>query len=399
MRQDRPGTGAGTPAGIPAGTATGTTAGNAAGNAAGPGEPTDGAGSPAGDPALRARVDAALGDFLAEQQLGLGQIGAGDLDPVLDALRDLLGHGGKRLRPAFCYWGWRGAGGPDCAEIVVASAALELLQAGALIHDDYIDASDTRRGRPAAHRRFAALHRSRGWAGDADGFGAAAAIILGDLCLSWCDEMFERSGLPVTALFRAKPVFQLMRTEVMAGQYLDVLGQHRGGPDVDAAMRVVRYKAAKYTIERPLHVGGLLAGADPALVAAYSGYGLPLGEAFQLRDDILGVFGDPVETGKPAGDDLREGKQTVLVALAYRQADAAARAALDAGLGDRVLDPVGVDRLRTILTETGAVAEVERMIEARTGQAQEALRAAATVEPAARAALERLAVAATTRRV
>ena len=345
---------------------------------------------------LRGRIDASLDRFLAAQQVVLDAIGH-ELDPVLGALRDLLHNGGKRLRPAFCYWGWRGAGAPDRAEIIVAAAALELLQAGALVHDDYIDESDTRRGRPAAHRRFAALHRAEGWRGDPDAFGAATAIILGDLCLSWCDEMFERSGLPPAALFRAKPVFQLMRTEVMAGQYLDVLGQHRGGRGLQSALRVVRFKSAKYTIERPLHVGGLLADADAGCLSAYTGYGLPLGEAFQLRDDILGVYGDPAETGKPAGDDLREGKQTVLVALAYQHGDAPARAALDRGLGDRSLGPDGIDRLRAILTRTGAVAAVERMIETRTDQALTALDDAA-IESEAADALRGLAVAATARR-
>ncbi|HEX2499130.1 MAG TPA: polyprenyl synthetase family protein, partial [Actinomycetes bacterium] len=232
---------------------------------------------------------------------------------------------------------------------------------------------------------------------DPEAFGGATAIILGDLCLSWCDEMIEQSGLPPAALFRAKPVFQLMRTEVMAGQFLDVLGQHRGGRGLQSALRVVRYKSAKYTIERPLHVGGLLAGADAACLAAYTGYGLPLGEAFQLRDDILGVFGDPAETGKPAGDDLREGKQTVLVALAYQRADDPARDALDRGLGDRSLGPDGIDRLRAILTRTGAVAEVEQMIEMRTEQALAALDGSA-IEPEAADALSGLAVAATDRR-
>jgi geranylgeranyl diphosphate synthase, type I len=345
---------------------------------------------------LRERIDAALDRFVAAQQGVLDAIGP-ELDSVLGALRDLLHNGGKRLRPAFCYWGWRGAGAPDGAEIIVAAAALELLQAGALVHDDYIDESDTRRGRPAAHRRFAALHRAEGWRGDPDTFGAATAIILGDLCLSWCDEMFEQSGLPPAALFRAKPVFQLMRTEVMAGQYLDVLGQHRGGRGLQSALRVVRFKSAKYTIERPLHVGGLLAGADAGCLAAYSGYGLPLGEAFQLRDDILGVYGDPAETGKPAGDDLREGKQTVLVALAYQRTEGPDREALDRGLGDRSLGPDGIDRLRAILTQSGAVAEVERMIETRTEQALAALDGGA-IEPEAAGALRGLAVAATTRR-
>ncbi|MFD0528010.1 polyprenyl synthetase family protein [Kitasatospora arboriphila] len=245
------------------------------------------------------------------------------LGPVSEALRDFLLDGGKRLRPAFCYWGWRGAGGSaDHPGIADAAAALELLQASALVHDDLMDRSDTRRGLPSVHRRFEGLHRENGWRGDREQYGASAAVLLGDLLLIWCDELFQSSGLPDDAVRAAKPVFDLMRTEVMVGQYLDVLepvaGDSADAGALDRAQTVLHYKSAKYTIERPLQVGALLAGAGPGLVEAYGAFGLPLGEAFQLRDDLLGVFGDPAVTGKPAGDDLREGKRTLLVAHAMR---------------------------------------------------------------------------------
>lgn len=210
----------------------------------------------------------------------------------------------------------------DERALVRAGAALELLHASALAHDDLIDASDTRRGRPATHRGFAALHRDAGWPGDPEQYGAAAAILLGDLLLSWSDEMLRRCGLPLERVAPALDVLELCRTEVIAGQFLDVSVQARGRADVDAAMTVLRYKSAKYSIERPLHVGAALAGAGPETLTALSSFGLPLGEAFQLRDDLLGVYGDPATTGKPAGDDLVEGKRTVLVALAL---DAAPR--------------------------------------------------------------------------
>ena len=345
---------------------------------------------------LRQRVQKELSAFLARQAPVLDGVSE-ELGVLTDALTDLV-TGGKRLRPAFCYWGYRGAGGADTDAVVRAATALELFQACALIHDDVMDGSDTRRGLPAAHRRFASLHRAEGWRGDPEAFGTGAAILLGDLCLSWSDQLLGDSGLPADALARAKPVFDEMRTELMGGQYLDLLEQARGGGSVERALRVVRFKSAKYTIERPLHLGGALAGAPQEVVAAYSGYGVPLGEAFQLRDDVLGVFGDPAETGKPAGDDLREGKRTVLVALALDRATPAQESLVRRHLGDPHLGPEGIAALRGVLTETGALARAERVIRDRTQQALDALDAAPLV-PEACEVLVALADAATARSV
>jgi geranylgeranyl diphosphate synthase type I len=345
---------------------------------------------------LRVRVQKRLDEFLCAQVPILDDISP-DLAPLSESITDLL-RGGKRLRPAFAYWGWRGAGGADCEEAVTAATALELLQACALIHDDVMDGSDTRRGMPAAHRRFGTLHRGNEWLGSPEGFGVGAAILLGDLCLSWADELLMSCGLPPRSLVRAKPVYDVMRTELMAGQYLDLLEQAMGGGSAARAMRVVRFKSAKYTIERPLHLGAALADAPTELVVAYSGYGLPLGEAFQLRDDILGVFGDPAETGKPAGDDLREGKRTVLVATALEAASPAQAAVLRRRLGDPALDAEGVEELREIIIDTGALRHVESLIDALTAQAFRALESPHIQEPA-RQVLHGLAIAATARSV
>jgi len=355
---------------------------------------------------IRDRVDRALQAFVGQQR-GVLLAAGDDLRPGADSIAALLA-GGKRLRPAFCYWGWRGAGGPDCPEIINAAAALELLHAGALIHDDLMDASDTRRGQPSVHRQFEARHADRGWHGSADAFGMGVAILLGDLLICWTDEMFHASGLPADALRRGRPVLDRMRTEVFAGQYLDLLGQAVGDETVAGALRVVEFKTAKYTIERPLHLGAALAGAGPepagdggtvrdgSLAAAYTAYGLPLGIAFQLRDDILGVFGDPAQTGKPAGDDVREGKRTVLLAIARSRATAGQAQVIDRYLGDPLLDDAGTAEIRAAITGTGAVAECERMIARHVSEAIAALDGA-PMTGEAREALAELAVAATAR--
>jgi len=346
---------------------------------------------------VKGRIDAALTGFLALRRPALVEVGP-ELAPVGDTLTDFLLEGGKRLRPLFCYWGARGAGAPDSDALVAAAASLELLQACALIHDDVMDGSDTRRGKPAVHRRFAALHRSGGWLGDPESFGTSAAVLLGDMALIWGDRLLDSSGLDQEALRRARPVYDELRSELMAGQYLDVLEQALGGGSVERALRVARFKSAKYTIERPLHLGAAIADADPSLVAAWTAYGLPLGEAFQLRDDVLGVFGDPAVTGKPAGDDLREGKRTVLVAVAVQRGTTAQQELIRRLLGDPHLDAAGVDDLRGVLTDTGALAEVERLVAERTTSAVAALADAPATEQARRC-LADLAMAATRRRV
>ena len=345
---------------------------------------------------LRQRVQKALNAFVAGQLPSLDTVSE-DLSPLTDALSELIS-GGKRLRPGFCYWGYRGAGGVDGEGIVVAAAALELFQACALIHDDVMDGSDTRRGLPAVHRRFASLHRSEAWAGEPEAFGMGAAVLLGDLCLAWSDEMLSTSDLPTDRLRAGHSVYDEMRTELMGGQYLDLLEQARGGGSVERALRVARYKSAKYTIEKPLQLGAVLAGAGPDVIAGYSGYGLPLGEAFQLRDDVLGVFGDPAVTGKPAGDDLREGKRTALIAMALETADSAQAAAVRRLLGDPRLSADGVEVLRGVLRDTGALSRVETLIEQLLEASLRAL-ADAPVEDEARTVLEELAVAATARTV
>ncbi|MER7443134.1 polyprenyl synthetase family protein [Micromonospora avicenniae] len=351
--------------------------------------------SPVDRAGLRQRVDKALTEFLANQRIWMAGVDDA-LAPLAEVIEAFVLGGGKRLRPAFAYWGYRGAGGVDSDQVLGALAALELVQASALIHDDLMDRSDTRRGEPAVHRRFAARHRRSGWGGDPDGFGDAAAILLGDLCLVWSDELLHSAGLEPRMVARARPVFDEMRTEVTVGQYLDVLAQVTRDTSVERAGKVARYKSAKYTVERPLLLGAALADAPADVEAAYSAYGLPLGEAFQLRDDVLGVFGDPAQTGKPAGDDLREGKRTYLVAAALEALDDADREQLRTGLGDPGLDEEGVARLRGLITRSGALARTEQRIGMLTDSALAAL-ATVDLDSEARQALVDLAAAATRR--
>lgn len=310
---------------------------------------------------FRTRVDESLAAFVDRQATDLSPLGA-EIGRLVAVSGEFIA-GGKRLRPQFAYAGWLVAGGqPDEPSIVEAAAALEWLQGSALVHDDLMDGSDTRRGRPSIHRAFEALHRDEQRHGDAEAFGQSAAVLTGDLMLSWCDEMLTTAVLssPVLAphIGPARTFFDLCKTEVVAGQFLDVVGQTRQTVSWSEAMTVVRYKSAKYTVERPLHLGAALAGADASMIDALSAAALPLGEAFQLRDDVLGVFGDPAVTGKPAGDDLREGKRTVLIARAHELTDDAGRELLRTALGTAE----GVAPVAALIRDCGALDAVEHDI-------------------------------------
>lgn len=320
-----------------------------------------------------------LDSFLDDRATELGAISP-DLDVIDAAARGLLA-GGKRFRALFCYWGWqavaaRGDGfdlaadaSGDLDQVVSVAAALEIFHAAALVHDDIMDNSDLRRGEPSLHRRFETLHRDRGWSGSSASYGTASALLLGDLLLGWSDGLFEQGLAHVDrdAAEASRAEFGRMRTEVMLGQYLDMLEEHswRGRPEAELlgrAHRVVVYKSAKYSVEAPLALGASLAGGSLAQIAALREFGLPLGVAFQLRDDLLGVFGDPAVTGKPAGDDLREGKRTVLVTLARQKLPGSASRLVDELLGDPTLDADQIAMLQAAIRESGAVDQVEKII-------------------------------------
>ncbi|WFE45506.1 polyprenyl synthetase family protein [Verrucosispora sp. WMMD1129] len=344
-------------------------------------------------------VDNTLAEFLTAEVDALAAI-----DPAMGGFaataRDCVLSGGKRVRPTFAYWGWRGAVGGDTpvTPVLPALATLEVLHTFALVHDDVMDASATRRGRPTAHVAVATQHAASGRNGDSGRFGEAVAVLIGDLCMVWADQLLALADLPADRLFQVRRGYDRMRVETVAGQYLDVLGETEPQSwSVDRALRVARYKTASYTVQRPLLFGASLAGVDgdSALAAAYTRYGVAVGEAFQLCDDLLGVFGDPTTTGKPAGDDLRTGKPTALLVLARELATPTQLRALDSA-GRRADEPE-IARLAEVVVDTGAVRRIERMIDERVEDALAALDAVA-VDETARTALVGLATAATHRR-
>jgi len=327
------------------------------------------------------RVEQRLAELLDNEIERWGALD-GDLREPLLVLRRFVVGSGKRLRPAFCHWGHVAAGGnEDDNAVVDIGAAFELLQAFALVHDDVMDGSATRRSARTVHLDFSDRHEVEGWRGEPRRFGEGVAILVGDLAHVYADHFAAGAPAQVTALWNE------LRVELNVGQYLDVLGTARGDTDLLRARRIARYKSGKYTIERPLHVGAALAGRYDELHAGLSAYGGPLGEAFQLRDDMLGAFGEETVTGKPVGDDLREGKPTPLLAVATARARAQQRAVL-AIVGQDDLARTDIADIQTVLVETGAVEEIEAMIDRLTADAIAAIEQAPITLDASTALVE-----------
>jgi geranylgeranyl diphosphate synthase type I len=328
---------------------------------------------------VEARIDALL---TAERRRWIAVDDA--LADPLDALREFVAAGGKRLRPAFCACAFVGAGGAlDDQAVIDAAAALELVHTFALVHDDIMDGSDIRRGRDAVHRQFARAHEDAARRGPARRFGDGMAILVGDFALVYADMLLR--GAPEAA----QAVYDELRIELCVGQSLDLVGTATARTDAASARRIATYKSGKYTVERPLHLGAALAGRYAELADALSAVGLPMGEAFQLRDDILGAFGESSVTGKPVGDDLREGKPTPLIAIATARAADADRELL-AHVGSADLDDADVAALQALFVRTGALDDVEAAIERLVVEARTAL-AEAPITETARGWLDELA--------
>ncbi|WP_374197458.1 polyprenyl synthetase family protein [Microbacterium sp. cx-55] len=352
-------------------------------------------------------VSQRLDNFFVSQSRDTTEMGS-DAGDFVTATAGAV-QGGKRLRARFCLTGWRAVAEARSRDVeipesvIAAAASLEVFHAAALVHDDLIDNSDTRRGRPAAHRAFEAHHRGRQWAGDAESFGRSSAILAGDLLVAWSDDLFEAGlrGASPEAAASARTEYARMRRDVTVGQFLDIAEESAYFTEGDErhaerALRVASLKSARYSVEQPLRIGAALAGADEGQLSTLSAFGHPVGMAFQLRDDVLGVFGDEAETGKPSGDDLREGKRTVLVAYAREALPAGTRAVLDELIGDPALEVAQIEALQRTIVDSGALERVEQLIADFARQADRAL-SGAPLGNAAVGELRDLARAATAR--
>ena len=333
-------------------------------------------------------VDSFVADRCAVDLRGAG------IDVAADVLVGFVG-GGKCLRSTFMFLGWL-CGAEASHAALRASASLELLHAFALLQDDVMDSSPLRRGRPSAHVQFADWHRDRGLSGCAERFGESAAVLLGDLCLVWAEQMLRDSGLDPSALSRAWPRYDAMRSELAVGQFADLVNDVGGLPTLDEVLEVARRKSGNYTVRRPLEIGAAMAGCGAPLLTRLGAYGDAVGEAFQLRDDLLGIFGSPEVTGKPVGADLAERKATSVVVAAHHMADPSVRSQLAELTSSADLNAADIDRWRSLIAATGAVAKIEEMIADRLRRASEWIEAS-RLDQAVRSALLDMASACTQR--
>ncbi|KUI31440.1 polyprenyl synthetase family protein [Mycobacterium sp. GA-2829] len=339
----------------------------------------------------RAAIDA-VSEFVADRCAA--DLRLTGVDITLDVLRDFVSDG-KCLRSTFAYLGWLSAAAPDDAALR-AAASFDLLHIFALLQDDVMDDSPLRRGRPSAHVRFARWHHNHGLRGDADRFGASAAVLLGDLCLVWAGQMMRESGLGSAALERALPRYDAMRTELAVGQFADLVNDAGGRPTLEDVLDVARRKSGNYTVRRPLEIGGALAGCPEPTLRLLGRYGDAVGEAFQLRDDLLGIFGTPTVTGKPAGGDLSEHKATSVVVAAHRLAEPSVRHQLTELMSRRDLDADDIARWQHLIAATGAVQWIEQLIERRLSHALDRLHAS-PLDDTVRTALVNMAAVCTAR--
>jgi geranylgeranyl diphosphate synthase type I len=299
-------------------------------------------------PELRRAVEAVLGEFLSERRRAVSEAAG-----LIDEIDRLVGAGGKRLRPAFCYWGHRACGGEHGPVIVTAAASLELLHTFAIVHDDIMDESDERRGEPSVHVRH----------------GVGFALLAGDLALVLADELFLNAGFTPEIAMKAFAPYSLMRQEVIAGQHLDVRAGQLRDITEEESRRIAVLKSGRYSIEKPLVIGAVLANASNAIVRRLSAFGDPLGEAFQLRDDLLGTFGERASTGKPVDSDIREGKRNHLFAATARLLNGRDHDFFVDRWGGPGLSVEEIARLRSLVETSGARALTQKLVEDRTDAA------------------------------
>jgi geranylgeranyl diphosphate synthase, type I len=298
-----------------------------------------------------------------------------ETEDLVTVARKLASSGGKRIRARFVYWGWRAAGRPDCDEVLELAVAIEVFHLSALVHDDLMDMSDSRRGVPSAHRQLTATHRSLGWRGDADHFGMSAGVLLGDALMVWADALINTASPVAADPMRFRRAYDDMRLELIGGQYLDITADCVDRRSLTEALWSARLKSGNYTIAQPLRLGAIAGGADEQVVDGLGELGAIVGEAFQIQDDILGVFGTGESTGKPVGDDLRQGKRTALVALALVQAAPTAVRTLLELLGDPDLTADQISTAQSIIVDSGALEAARALISDRLDRARRSLAA------------------------
>jgi geranylgeranyl diphosphate synthase type I len=341
---------------------------------------------------LRHKVLTHLSDFVSGRCTA--ELAESGVEVAGDILLDFVA-GGKCLRSTYMYLGWL-AGSADSDEALFASAGLELLHAFALLQDDVMDSASSRRGRPAAHIQFSQWHRNRKLSGPAERFGESAATLLGDLCLIWAEQMLRESGVEYRSLQQAWPRYDAMRTELAVGQFADLASDVRDLPSMDTVLEVARRKSGNYTVRRPLEIGAAMSGCSDRTISGLGRYGEAIGEAFQLRDDLLGVFGAETETGKPDGQDLVERKATSVVIAAHQMADQPTRRQLTELMNTGDLDDDAINRWRTLIVTTGAVQWIEDTISDRVTSALDELHQLRIGDPV-RAALTNMAAVCTER--
>ena len=323
---------------------------------------------------FRTKLELQLHDWLIEKELEAAAESVSSRE-LTEVLTGFVARDGKRIRPALLYYTYRACGGVLDEQVMPMAMAVELLHTYLLIHDDIMDHADVRRGGPAAHVMYADLHRSRGWQGDSEHFGESVGILLGDLAQTYSLELYSSVELAPEVAAEFRQQFSLMCQEVVLGQYLEMTAGYRDNLEEDELLRVLRMKSGRYSVERPVQLGYLLARAPEATRQALTVYGLKMGEAFQLQDDLLGMFGDAKTVGKPVGADLVEGKFTLLIHHALRHLSGEDRVALERALGNADLEPAEVLRVQRLIEVSGARQRVQEMVEERLRQAHESLEA------------------------
>ena len=321
---------------------------------------------------FRAKLEGQLQEWLSRKEAEAAIESAASRE-LTEVLTRYVARDGKRIRPALLYYTYRACGGSSDDKVMPIAMALELLHTYLLIHDDIMDHADVRRGGPAAHVMYADMHRERGWHGSSQHFGESVAILLGDLAQTYSLELYSGVELAPEVAGEFRSQFCRMCQEVVLGQYLEMTAGHRENLEEDELLRVLRMKSGRYSIERPVQLGYLLARAPESTRRALTTYGLKMGEAFQLQDDLLGMFGDVRTVGKPVGADLVEGKFTLIIHHALRHLSAADRGLLQQALGNPDLEPDQIARVQRLIEDSGARQRVQEMVEERLVEARRSL--------------------------